>query len=133
MRSFRRFFLWYGLLSKRLLKRPAYLAVLLLIPLFALAISLFSRQDSGALTIALSVEDQSDPLAAAITDRLLSGDSILAPSGGSPTSGTSRRTPPRSALRCATRPGRLYCAAFHAFVGESHPDAYAWQKSSTMN
>ena len=45
MSSLRRFFLWYGLLTKRLLKRPAYLAVLLLVPLFALAMALFSRQD----------------------------------------------------------------------------------------
>ena len=61
MSAFRRFFLWYGLLTKRLLKRPAYLAVLLLIPLFALAISLFSRQESGAVTVALCLEDPTDP------------------------------------------------------------------------
>ena len=43
MKKLRRFFLWSGLLLKRLLRRPAYLAVLLLVPLFALAITLFSR------------------------------------------------------------------------------------------
>ena len=77
MSSLRRFFLWYALLSKRLLKRPAYLAVLLLIPLFAAAISLFSRQDSGVVTVALCLEDPADPAARAAADRLLDGESIL--------------------------------------------------------
>ena len=77
MSSIRRFFLWYALLTKRLLKRPAYLAVLLLVPLFALAIALFSRQDSGVLTVALCVEDPADPVAAAAAERLLNSDSIL--------------------------------------------------------
>lgn len=77
MSSLRRFFLWYWLLTKRLIKRPAYLAVLLLIPLFAAAIALFSRQDSGVLTVALCLEDPADPAAAATADRLLNSDSIL--------------------------------------------------------
>ena len=77
MRKIRRFFLWYWLLTKRLLKRPAYLAVLLMIPLFAAAVTLFSRQDSGALTVALCLEDPADPVASAAADRLLTGESIL--------------------------------------------------------
>ena len=77
MSSLRRFFLWYGLLTKRLLKRPAYLAVLLLVPLFALAMALFSRQDSGVVTVALWLEDPADPAARAAADRLLDGESIL--------------------------------------------------------
>ncbi len=77
MTAFRRFFLWYGLLSKRLLKRPAYLAVLLLIPLFALALSLFSRQESGAVTVALCLEDPEDPIACAAAGRLMNGESVL--------------------------------------------------------
>ncbi len=77
MSSIRRFFLWYALLTKRLLKRPAYLAVLLLVPLFALAIALFSRQDSGVLTVALCVEDPADPVASLTAERLLNRESIL--------------------------------------------------------
>ena len=53
MNHLSRFLLWCGLLTKRLLRRPAYLAVLLLIPLFALALALFSRQESGVLSVAL--------------------------------------------------------------------------------
>ncbi|MBR3474696.1 MAG: hypothetical protein IKH34_06480 [Oscillospiraceae bacterium] len=77
MSSIRRFFLWYWLLTKRLIKRPAYLAVPLLIPLFAAAVALFSKQDSGVLTAAIYLEDPEDPVACAVADRLLNGDSIL--------------------------------------------------------
>ena len=77
MRSIRRFFLWYWLLTKRLIKRPAYLAVLLMIPLFAAAVTLFSRQDSGAITVALCLEDPADPVASAAADRLLEEGSVL--------------------------------------------------------
>ena len=77
MSSLRRFFLWYGLLSKRLLRRPGYLAVLLLIPLFALALSLFSRQESGVVTVALCLEEPADAAARAAAERLLNAESIL--------------------------------------------------------
>lgn len=77
MSSIRRFFLWYWLLTKRLIKRPAYLAVLLLIPLFAAAVALFSRQESGAINVALYLEDPADPMSCTIADRLLNGESIL--------------------------------------------------------
>ncbi len=77
MSSVRRFFLWYRLLTKRLIKRPAYLAVLLLIPLFAAAVALFARQESGAITVALYLEDPQDPMSCAVADRLLHADSIL--------------------------------------------------------
>lgn len=77
MSSLRRFFLWYGLLSKRLLRRPGYLAVLLLIPLFALALALFSRQESGVVTVALCLEEPADTAARTTAERLLNAESIL--------------------------------------------------------
>ena len=77
MKTIRRFFLWSGLLLKRLLRRPAYMAVLLLVPLFAVAIALFSRQESGVLTIALALEDPNDPAAQAAVGRLTGEESIL--------------------------------------------------------
>ena len=77
MSSLRRFFLWYGLLSKRLLRRPGYLAVLLLIPLFSLALVLFSRQESGVVTVALCLEEPADAAARAAAERLLNAESIL--------------------------------------------------------
>ncbi len=77
MKKLRRFFLWYALLTRRLLRRPAYVAVLLLVPLFALALSLFAGQDSGVLTIALCRENPDDPAAAAAVARLTEGESVL--------------------------------------------------------
>ena len=77
MSSIRRFFLWYGLLSKRLLRRPGYLAMLLLIPLFALALALFSRQESGVVTVALCLEEPADAAARTTAERLLNAESIL--------------------------------------------------------
>ena len=77
MKRIRRFLLWGGLLAKRLLRRPAYLAVLLLVPLFAAALTLVSHRESGAVTVALAVEDPKDPAAAAAAERLTQGGSIL--------------------------------------------------------
>ena len=77
MRSLLRFFRWWALLTKRLLRRPGYLAVLLLIPLFALSLSFFTREDSGAVTVALVLADPDDPVAAATARRLQAGESVL--------------------------------------------------------
>jgi hypothetical protein len=77
MTAIRRFFLWYALLTKRLIRRPAYLAVLLLIPLFALAVMLFSQESSGVITIALCMEDPEDPAASSTVDRLMNSDTIM--------------------------------------------------------
>ena len=67
MKKIRRLLLWYGLLTKRQLKRPAYLALLLLVPLLALAVALSVRQDSGIVTVAVACEDPADPVSAAFS------------------------------------------------------------------
>ena len=77
MRSLLRFFRWWALLTKRLLRRPGYLAVLLLVPLFARRLSLCRQQDSGAVTVALVLADPEDPVAAATAERLEAGESVL--------------------------------------------------------
>lgn len=77
MNAFRRFFRWYGLLSKRLFRRPAYLAVLLMVPLFSLALLFFSHRDSGVVTVALCCENPLDPAASAAAERLLDRGSAL--------------------------------------------------------
>lgn len=77
MKKLRTALRWAVLLGKRLLRRPAYLAVLLLVPAFAAALALFSRQDSGAVTVAICLEDPADPAAAAAAGRLTGGDSVL--------------------------------------------------------
>ena len=77
MKTMRSLARWAWLMMKRLLRRPAYWAVLLLVPLFALALLLFSRQESGALTIALAMEDPADPAASAAVGRLTGEEGVL--------------------------------------------------------
>ena len=64
------FFRWYVLLTKRLLRRPAYLAVLFLIPLFALSLRFFSQSGDVALSVALVLEEPVSPSAEAAAMRL---------------------------------------------------------------
>ena len=73
----RRFFLWWALLSKRTLRRPSCLAVLLAVPVLALLLSLATRQGGRVITAALWREDPADPAAAAAVERLLAEDGAL--------------------------------------------------------
>lgn len=73
----KRFFLWYRLLTRRTLRRGAYLAVLLAVPLLSLLLSLAAKQSAGLVTVALWREDGQDPVAAAAVERLLREDGAL--------------------------------------------------------
>lgn len=50
----KRLWLWLRLLTKRHFARPAFLTILLLIPVLTAALALFSGADSGIVTVALS-------------------------------------------------------------------------------
>ena len=50
--------LWFGMLSKRLYKKPTFLAILLLIPLLVLGYTAAADGDSGMITVALAQEGQ---------------------------------------------------------------------------
>ena len=76
MNPFRRFFLWYALLTKRLVRRPAFLILLLCVPLLAGAMAAVAKQDSSIVTVAL-VCDTDDPAARRAADRLLRADSLV--------------------------------------------------------
>jgi len=67
----RRFFLWWALLTKRLLRRGGYVAVLLAIPTLTLLFTLALRQPSGLVTVALWRENPGDAVSAAAVRRLL--------------------------------------------------------------
>ncbi len=53
MKTLRRFLLWYGLLTKRLLRRPSFWCLLLCVPLLAGAMAAAAKQESGIVRIAL--------------------------------------------------------------------------------
>ena len=54
----KKYLLWLWLLTKRLYKKPTFLAILILIPLLVLGYSAVDQQDSGMFVIALSGEDE---------------------------------------------------------------------------
>ena len=43
----KKLWLWYLLLTKRLLKKPSFLAVLLLAPLLAISLTLLAKEESA--------------------------------------------------------------------------------------
>ena len=65
------------ILNKRILKKKAFLCILLLIPLSVASLAVVSRGDSGIITVALSAEDISDPVASEIIAELINDDSLI--------------------------------------------------------
>lgn len=59
MRQMKKALLWFGMLTKRLYKKPTFLAILILIPLLTIAYSIMTQDDSGIVKIALSGSDDS--------------------------------------------------------------------------
>ena len=78
MNCINRFFRRYVLFTKRLLKKPAFLLILLLVPLLVGAVYIAASDgDSGIVTVALAMEDDSDPVACAVIQRLMTEDSLI--------------------------------------------------------
>ncbi len=73
----KRFFLWQYMLNKRLLHKKEFLILLCLIPLLVLGMTLLSKEDSGVVTVLLSVEDEKDSLVGEIVEGMLEEDSII--------------------------------------------------------
>ena len=72
----RRFFIWFWLLTKRLYKRPTFLAILLLIPLLSLIYSYSVDTDAGILTVALATKEPSSLTDQVFTDLQENGNLI---------------------------------------------------------
>lgn len=76
MRKLRRFFLWYWLMTKRLLKKPSYLVLLLAVPLLTVALTLAAQKDVGFITVALA-GGEGDPVAMSAKAELLQSYGLL--------------------------------------------------------
>lgn len=76
MKAIRRLCLWYGILTKRVLKQKVYLAILLLIPLTVFAIRLMPDGSGGLLSVALARLGD-DAFSVETIDRLTSGKSVI--------------------------------------------------------
>ena len=72
----RRFFRWYGLLTKRLLRRPSFWCLLLCVPLLAGAMAIAAKQESGIVSVAIFCPAADGP-ARRSADRLLHADSLV--------------------------------------------------------
>ena len=68
--------IWLWLLTKRLYKKPAYLALLALIPVLLLLFGYIAGQDSGMITVALAGEAY-DPTAQQVMDGLEASPSMI--------------------------------------------------------
>ena len=68
---------WALMLSKRLYKKVAFLAIMLAIPAFALALSFAAKQDSGFVKVVLTKEDANDVVATKIVDELLQDNTLI--------------------------------------------------------
>lgn len=67
----KKWFTWFCLMTKRLYKKPVFVALLLLIPLLVLGYHAVTQQESGVVTLVLACEDPADPLANEIIHRLM--------------------------------------------------------------
>lgn len=77
IRIIKRAFTWYFMLKKRLLKKPAFALLLVLIPLAVFAVSAAARGDSGVVRIALAAEDISETASREIIESLTSEKSVV--------------------------------------------------------
>ena len=73
----KRFFLWQFMINKRLLHKRIFVFLLVLVPLLVWGMSRISEEDSGILTILISMEDAEDEIAGQVVEAVLRDDSIL--------------------------------------------------------
>ena len=77
MKRFKKVFLWFVLLNKRLLKKISFLLILCSIPLLVIAVNLMSKQDGGVVNVVICAEDSEDVLAQEVIDSLLRDEDII--------------------------------------------------------
>ncbi len=73
----RRWFRWLWMLSKRLYKRVAFLAIMALIPLAVLALEVAAQANSGFLHIVLAQTDPTDAVSSQLVERFMEDESLI--------------------------------------------------------
>lgn len=73
----RKILMWLLMLTKRLYKKPAFLMLLIAIPLVVLGYGMASREDSGMMTIVLACEDTADALSKRLVEELCESGSVI--------------------------------------------------------
>lgn len=69
--------MWIWLFLKRLLKKPTYLALLILIPLTVALFHGVTGEPAGMVTVLLAQEAQSDPVSSELIDQLLQRPGVI--------------------------------------------------------
>lgn len=77
MKGWKRPFLWFYLLQKRLLKKKSFLIILFLVPAAVLLLTQSAKEDAGMLNILLCAEEDSGTIAEHIVDKLLEEPSVI--------------------------------------------------------
>lgn len=76
MKQIKRLCLWYGILTKRILKQKVFIAILLLIPMIAAGVYLMPKDDGGVLKIAIARLGD-DEFSEGTISRLMSQKSVI--------------------------------------------------------
>ena len=69
---------WYYILIKRLLKKPGFLIILLLIPLFSVFLNLAAEEEKSIVKVAIASYDKSD-YAQKIIDKVSENNKLVSP------------------------------------------------------
>ena len=77
MEKIRNALVWSWLLTKRLYKKPSFIAILILIPLIIAGYGLVAQSESGMMTIAVCCEDSSDSFVTELRDELVNSSSVI--------------------------------------------------------
>ena len=77
MKQIGRFFKWYWLLNKRLLKKVSFLLILCAVPVLVIALNVVASRPAGIVTVALAQTDPDEEISSAAIERLRSGTTII--------------------------------------------------------
>lgn len=77
MNKLRVLLLWLFLLTKRLYKKPAFLTILIGIPVVIFAYGLTAQEDSGMITVVLSSQNMEDEFSVSLIDELKDSSELI--------------------------------------------------------
>ena len=77
MEKIKKMLTYVAVFNKRFLKKPGFIAMLLLVPCLVLALNIASAGESGMVTFALARQDNADELSAHITNDIADSSAII--------------------------------------------------------
>ena len=68
---------WFLMLTKRLYKKVAFIAIMAIIPLIVIALSFAAKQEAGFIKICLTQENPQDEISTEIINDFLNEDTLI--------------------------------------------------------